>query len=56
MRYLILAMAMLLPVSHAKEHIELSLALRNWGLDNSHSSHINARKAWKITQGSKKKY
>lgn len=29
------------------------LVLRNWGLDNSeHPSHINIRKAWKITKGS----
>ena len=29
------------------------LTLRNWGLDNSdYPSHINARKAWKITKGS----
>lgn len=31
------------------------LVLRNWGLDNDeHPSHIEARKAWKITKGSKK--
>jgi len=31
------------------------LVLRNWGLDNDeHPSHINARKAWGITKGSKK--
>lgn len=30
------------------------LVLRNWGLDNDeHPSHINVRKAWKITKGSK---
>ncbi len=29
------------------------LVLRNWGLDNNeHPSHINIRKAWKITKGS----
>ncbi len=29
------------------------LVLRNWGLDNEeHPSHINVRKAWKITRGS----
>ncbi len=29
--------------------------LKNWGLDNSEqASHINVRKAWKITRGSKK--
>lgn len=31
------------------------ILLRNWGLDNKEqASHINARKAWKITRGSKK--
>lgn len=31
------------------------LVLRNWGLDNDeHPSHINVRKAWKITKGSQK--
>lgn len=31
------------------------LLLRNWGLDNKEmNSHVNARKAWKITRGSKK--
>jgi subtilisin family serine protease len=31
------------------------ILVRNWGLDNSEQdSHINARKAWKITRGSKK--
>ncbi len=30
-------------------------ALRNWGLDNSESpSHIEAKRAWKITEGSRK--
>ena len=30
-------------------------ALRNWGLDNSEaSSHIEAKRAWKITEGSSK--
>lgn len=30
-----------------------ALVLRNWGLDNTdYPSHINARKAWKITKGS----
>jgi thermitase len=31
------------------------ILLRNWGLDNKEqASHINARKAWKITRGDKK--
>lgn len=31
------------------------LTIRNWGLDNDeHPSHISARKAWKITKGSKR--
>lgn len=31
------------------------LVLRNWGLDNDeHPSHISARKAWKLSKGSKK--
>ncbi|MGZ3695690.1 MAG: S8 family serine peptidase, partial [Bdellovibrionota bacterium] len=31
------------------------ILLRNWGLDNKEqASHINARKAWKISRGSKK--
>lgn len=31
-----------------------ALVLRNWGLDNDEfNSHINARKAWKITKGKK---
>src|SRR4051812_2129658 len=29
------------------------LMLRNWGLDNAFNSHIDARKAWDITKGSK---
>lgn len=32
---------------------EKALALKNWGLDNSYASHINIRKAWEITRGSK---
>jgi thermitase len=31
------------------------MALRNWGLDNSeYASHIEAKRAWKITEGSQK--
>jgi thermitase len=31
------------------------MALRNWGLDNNeYASHIEAKRAWKITQGSQK--
>jgi thermitase len=41
--------------SSAKRPIknEAALALRNWGLDNTLSSHINVRKAWEINKGSR---
>lgn len=30
-----------------------AIALRNWGLDNAFTSHINIRKAWEISRGSR---
>ncbi|MGZ3705749.1 MAG: S8 family serine peptidase, partial [Bdellovibrionota bacterium] len=42
----------LIPPQSAKQSI---VSLKNWGLENSESaSHINARKAWRISKGSKK--
>jgi len=47
----------LIPSAKSSQQVKTQPAqvLKNWGLDNTEQlSHINARKAWKITRGSKK--
>lgn len=42
-------------LKNASQKTSPATLLRNWGLDNDeHPSHINVRKAWKITRGSHK--